>query len=123
MPIATVKPTTGETGRSSTPTPTSRWSEGWPSPSVPSPRTARRRSRRGRLANGAADLLEGEIPDIARNLTTEMGKTFVPARGRSPSVPPPARPPNTPDPLAEEPVATSARRSSVRDEPMGRCWR
>ena len=36
---------------------------------------------RSRLMNGAADLLEGEIPDIARVMTTEMGKTFAAAKG------------------------------------------
>ena len=35
---------------------------------------------RGRLMVGAADLLEGELPDIASVLTTEMGKTFAAAK-------------------------------------------
>ncbi|MFZ0667690.1 MAG: aldehyde dehydrogenase family protein [Acidimicrobiales bacterium] len=35
---------------------------------------------RARLMIGAADLLEGEIPDIARVMTTEMGKTFASAK-------------------------------------------
>ena len=36
---------------------------------------------RAHLAGAAAELLEGEIPDIARVLTTEMGKTFASAKG------------------------------------------
>lgn len=35
---------------------------------------------RGRLMVGAAELLEGELPDVARMLTTEMGKTFAAAK-------------------------------------------
>jgi succinate-semialdehyde dehydrogenase/glutarate-semialdehyde dehydrogenase len=35
---------------------------------------------RARLATAAAELLEGEQPDIARVLTTEMGKTFASAK-------------------------------------------
>src|ERR1700733_13716771 len=36
---------------------------------------------RSRLMVSAADLFEGEIPDIARVMTTEMGKTFAAAKG------------------------------------------
>jgi succinate-semialdehyde dehydrogenase / glutarate-semialdehyde dehydrogenase len=35
---------------------------------------------RGRLMRSAADLLDGEVPDAARILTTEMGKTFAAAK-------------------------------------------
>ncbi len=35
---------------------------------------------RARLMRSAADLLDGEVPDVARILTTEMGKTFASAR-------------------------------------------
>jgi succinate-semialdehyde dehydrogenase / glutarate-semialdehyde dehydrogenase len=38
-------------------------------------------SERSRLMIGAADLLDAENPDIARILTTEMGKTFASAKG------------------------------------------
>ena len=31
----------------------------------------------------AADLFDGEAPDIARIVTTEMGKTFAAARGEA----------------------------------------
>jgi acyl-CoA reductase-like NAD-dependent aldehyde dehydrogenase len=36
---------------------------------------------RSRLMVGAAELFEGEVPDIARVMTTEMGKTFAAAKG------------------------------------------
>jgi succinate-semialdehyde dehydrogenase/glutarate-semialdehyde dehydrogenase len=36
---------------------------------------------RARLMVSAAELLEGEMPDVARVLTTEMGKTFAAAKG------------------------------------------
>ncbi len=35
---------------------------------------------RARLMVGAAELLEAELPDVARTLTTEMGKTFASAK-------------------------------------------
>lgn len=35
---------------------------------------------RARLVRSAADLLEGESPDVARTMTTEMGKTFAAAK-------------------------------------------
>ncbi len=38
-------------------------------------------AERRRLMVGAAELLEGELPVVARMLTTEMGKTFAAARG------------------------------------------
>ena len=38
-------------------------------------------AERARLLSTAADLLEGELPDVARILTTEMGKTFAQAKG------------------------------------------
>ena len=37
-------------------------------------------SERARLMRSAADLLDGEAPDVARVLTTEMGKTFASAK-------------------------------------------
>ncbi|HVC14953.1 MAG TPA: aldehyde dehydrogenase family protein [Acidimicrobiales bacterium] len=37
-------------------------------------------SQRARLMHSAADLLDGEVPDVARILTTEMGKTFASAK-------------------------------------------
>ena len=36
---------------------------------------------RARLMVGAAELLEGELPDVAAMLTREMGKTFASAKG------------------------------------------
>ncbi len=37
-------------------------------------------TERARLMRSAADLLDGEAPDVARILTTEMGKTFASAK-------------------------------------------
>jgi succinate-semialdehyde dehydrogenase/glutarate-semialdehyde dehydrogenase len=37
-------------------------------------------AERSRLMRSAADLLDGEAPDVARILTTEMGKTFASAK-------------------------------------------
>jgi succinate-semialdehyde dehydrogenase / glutarate-semialdehyde dehydrogenase len=37
-------------------------------------------AERARHLHNAADLFEGEAPDIARIVTTEMGKTFASAR-------------------------------------------
>ena len=87
MPIATVNPATGETlktfdalsaGRDRRRLATGR--------SRPSRRTAPRRfARRGRgCCIAAADLLDADQDDIARTMTTEMGKTLTPGprRGR-----------------------------------------
>ncbi|MGA2838379.1 MAG: aldehyde dehydrogenase family protein [Acidimicrobiales bacterium] len=38
-------------------------------------------AERSRLLVTAAELLEGEVPDIAQTVTTEMGKTFAQAKG------------------------------------------
>jgi succinate-semialdehyde dehydrogenase / glutarate-semialdehyde dehydrogenase len=38
-------------------------------------------AERARLMTTAAELLEGELPDVARVLTIEMGKTFASAKG------------------------------------------
>ncbi len=40
-------------------------------------------AERARHLINAADLFEGEAPDIARIVTTEMGKTFASARGEA----------------------------------------
>ena len=76
---------------------------------------------RARLAIGAADLLEGELPDIARVLTTEMGKTFASAKGEVAKCASALRwfAAHAEALLAEEPVGTTASASSVRYEPMG----
>ena len=52
-------------------------------PPRPAPRRGRRTTfaERSRLLVTAAELLEGELPDIARMLTTEMGKPFAQAKG------------------------------------------
>ena len=54
----------------------------WP-PRQPAPRPGRRApsSERSRLLVTAAELLEGEVPDIAQTVTIEMGKPFAQAKG------------------------------------------
>ena len=81
-PIATVNPANGElleTFEPSTPPPSR---PGWPRP----PPVRRRGPRttfaeRSRLLITVAELLEGELPDIAHTVTTEMGKPFAQAKG------------------------------------------
>jgi len=122
MPIATVNPTTGETEKVFDPDSDEQVEAklALAERGFAAYRTTSFEER-GRLANGAADLLEGEIPDIARTLTTEMGKTFASAKGEVAKCASALRwfAEHAETLLAEEPVATSARSSSVRYEPMG----
>jgi succinate-semialdehyde dehydrogenase/glutarate-semialdehyde dehydrogenase len=122
MPIATVNPTTGETEKVFEPDS----DEQVEAKLALAERafTAYRTTsfeERGRLANSAAALLEGEVPDIARTLTTEMGKTFASAKGEVAKCAAALRwfAEHAETLLAEETVATTASESSVRFEPMG----
>ena len=81
-------------------------------------------AERARQLITVAELIEGEVPDIARILTTEMGKTFAAAkRARRPSAlhghALVRRTCRAAKLLADEPVATSASRSFVRYQPLG----
>ncbi len=122
MPIATVNPTTGETEKVFEPD-SDEQVEAKLALAARAFAACRATSfqERARLANGAADLLEGELPDIARTLTTEMGKTFASAKGEVAKCASALRwfAEHAETLLAEQPVTTSARRSSVRYEPMG----
>jgi succinate-semialdehyde dehydrogenase/glutarate-semialdehyde dehydrogenase len=73
---------------------------------------------RARLMNGAAELLEGELPVVARMVTTEMGKTFAQARGEVAKCAMALRwfAEHAPDLLADEEVTSASR---VRYEPIG----
>jgi succinate-semialdehyde dehydrogenase/glutarate-semialdehyde dehydrogenase len=76
---------------------------------------------RGRLLRGAADLLDGELPEIARILTTEMGKTFAAAKGEVAKCALAMRwfADNAATLLADQEIATAAQRSWVRYDPLG----
>jgi succinate-semialdehyde dehydrogenase/glutarate-semialdehyde dehydrogenase len=122
MPIATVNPTTGETEKVFEPD-----SEEQVESKLAAAEAAFAAYRqlsfgeRAHLARGAADLLEGELPDIARVLTTEMGKTFASAKGEVAKCGAALRwfAEHAEALLADEVVGTSATESRVRYEPMG----
>jgi len=78
-------------------------------------------AERARHLVAAAELLEGEVPDVARILTTEMGKTFAAAKGEVAKSALALRwfAENAETLLADEPVKTGAQRSFVRYQPLG----
>ncbi len=69
----------------------------------------------------AAELLEGEVPDVARILTTEMGKTFAAAKAEVSKCALGLRwfAEHAEDLLADEPIKTAATRSYVHYQPLG----
>ncbi len=84
MPIATVNPATGETLKTFEAL-TAEEIEERLAKAVEAFRDHRRTSmaRRAELMRRAADLLEADQDDIARTMTTEMGKTLVAARAEA----------------------------------------
>jgi len=78
-------------------------------------------AERSRHLLTAAELLEGEVPDVARILTTEMGKTFAAAKAEVSKCAVGLRwfADNAEALLADEPIKTSAARSYVRYQPLG----
>jgi succinate-semialdehyde dehydrogenase/glutarate-semialdehyde dehydrogenase len=78
-------------------------------------------AERARLMTTAADLLDGELPDVARVLTTEMGKTFASAKGEVAKCAMALRwfAGHAEALLADEEIETSASRSLVRYQPLG----
>jgi succinate-semialdehyde dehydrogenase/glutarate-semialdehyde dehydrogenase len=76
---------------------------------------------RSRLMVGAAELFEGEIPDIARVMTTEMGKTFAAAKGEVAKCASALRwfAEHAESMLADEVVKTSASDSRALYRPLG----
>jgi succinate-semialdehyde dehydrogenase/glutarate-semialdehyde dehydrogenase len=78
-------------------------------------------AERARHLINAADLFEGEAPDIARTVTIEMGKTFASARGEASKCALGLRwfAEHAESLLADEPIATGASRSYVRYQPIG----
>ena len=69
----------------------------------------------------AAELLEGEVPVVARILTTEMGKTFAAAKAEVSKCAAGLRwfADNAEALLADEPIATSGSSSYVHYQPLG----
>lgn len=69
----------------------------------------------------AAELLEGEVPDVGRILTTEMGKTFAAAKAEVSKCAVALRwfAENGEALLADEEIKTSAARSYVHYQPLG----
>ena len=78
-------------------------------------------AERARHLINAADLFEGEGPDIARIVTTEMGKTFAAARGEASKCALGLRwfAEHAESLLADQPIATGASRSYVHYQPIG----
>jgi len=76
---------------------------------------------RGRLLVTAAELLEGELPDIARIVTTEMGKTFASAKGEVAKCAMSMRwfAEQAEALLADQEIQSGAQRSFVRYQPLG----
>ena len=79
-------------------------------------------AERSRHLITAAELLEGEVPDIARILTTEMGKTFAAAKGEVAKCAVGLRwfADHAEALLADEPIPTSAASTAyVHYQPLG----
>ena len=78
-------------------------------------------AERSRHLITAAELLEGEVPDVAGILTTEMGKTFAAAKAEVSKCAVGLRwfADNAERLLADEPIPTSAARSYVQYQPLG----
>src|SRR5579863_2912015 len=122
MPIATVNPTTGETEKVFEPDSDEQ---------VEAKLALAARAfaaygvtsfqERARLANGAADLLDGELSRIPQTRTTEMGKTFASAKGEVAKCASALRwfAEHAESMLADEIVTTSASDSRALFRPLG----
>ena len=121
-PIATVDPTTGDILETFQPLTdreleerlalAARGAAEWASTDI---------GTRARTLITAAELLEGELPDIAFVLTKEMGKPFAQAKGEVAKCATALRwfAEHGPAMLADEPVATNATSSRVIYQPLG----
>jgi len=122
MPIATVNPATEETEKEFAPL-----DEGEVEARLAAAQEGFETLRdttfdqRGRWAISAAELLEAELPETARVLTTEMGKTFAAAKGELAKCAMALRwfAQHAESYLADEPIDTSAKESRVIWRPMG----
>ncbi len=122
MPFATVNPATGETEKEF-PAHTPEEVDALVQRAADAFSTYRTTTyaERARHLITAAELLEAEVPDVARILTTEMGKTFAAAQAEVSKCAMGLRwfADNAEELLAEQPVTTAAARSYVRYEPLG----
>jgi succinate-semialdehyde dehydrogenase/glutarate-semialdehyde dehydrogenase len=122
MPFATINPATGETEKEF-PDHTPEEVDAMLDRAVAA--FARYRettyAERARWVITAAELLEGEVPDMARILTTEMGKTFAAAKAEVSKSAVGLRwfADNAERLLADEPVTTGASRSYIHYQPLG----
>ncbi|MGH9081817.1 MAG: NAD-dependent succinate-semialdehyde dehydrogenase [Acidimicrobiales bacterium] len=122
MPFATVNPSTGEVERTFDPHSASEVEARLAGAATAfGELSAAGFGHRARLMTGAAELLEAELPDIARVLTTEMGKTFAAARAEVAKSAMAMRwfADHAERLLADEEVESRAGRSHVRYEPLG----
>ncbi|MGP0032302.1 MAG: NAD-dependent succinate-semialdehyde dehydrogenase [Acidimicrobiales bacterium] len=122
MPFATVNPATGQTEKTF-PSHTPEEVEALLQRAVDAFAEYRTTTyaERARHLITAAELLEGEVPDVARILTTEMGKTFAAARGEVSKCALGLRwfAEHAESLLADEAIATGATRSYVHYQPLG----
>jgi len=122
VPIATVNPTTGETEQTFVPH-TDDEVEAIVARAAEAARSYRATSfeQRARWMVTAAELLEGELPDVARVMTTEMGKTFAAAKGEAAKCAKAMRffAEHAEGFLADEVVPSEAREARVIYRPMG----
>ncbi|HXQ60360.1 MAG TPA: NADP-dependent succinic semialdehyde dehydrogenase [Acidimicrobiales bacterium] len=122
MPIATVNPATGKTEKTFDPH-TDAEVEATLARAAHAARSYRTTTfaERARWTVTAAELLEGEIPVIARLMTTEMGKTFASAKGEAAKCAKGLRffAEHAEGFLADERVESDARDSRVLYRPMG----
>src|SRR5580704_13595546 len=122
MPFATINPATGQTEKVF-PTLTPEEVDAKLDRAVAAFATYRTTTyaERARHLITAAELLEGEVPDVARILTTEMGKTFASARAEVSKCAAGLRwfAANGERLLADEPIATSASNSYIHYQPIG----
>ena len=124
MPFATINPATGKIERRSSPAHTREQVDALLGARRGRLRltTGRRPTReRARHLLTAAELLEGEVPDVARILTTEMGKTFAAAKAEVSKCALGLRwfAEHAEELLADEPI-TTARQQLVRALPAAR---
>jgi succinate-semialdehyde dehydrogenase/glutarate-semialdehyde dehydrogenase len=122
MPFATINPATGKTEKEF-PTMTPAEVDALLDRAVAAFDSYRRTTcaERARHLITAAELLEGEVPDMARILTTEMGKTFAAAKAEVSKSALALRwfADNAERLLADEAIPTKAHKSYVHYQPMG----
>jgi succinate-semialdehyde dehydrogenase/glutarate-semialdehyde dehydrogenase len=122
MPYATVNPATGQTERTFPPhTPDEVEERLQRAADTFAEYRLTTFAERARHLHNAADLFEGEAPEIARIVTTEMGKTFAAARGEASKCALGLRwfAEHAEALLADEPISSGASRSYVRYQPIG----